>query len=802
MLSIGRTSWCKVGTKTYSETLFLRYNQRTSFQILRKPILDFHNDPAMQKDSLRYQAPIEVLFSFAVLAVLLAYMYASFFEVPYCGFYFNPYDGEILDVYFDDGVSEALLEGDVLEQVGQISWESYQMDTSLVLFEGVQPNQIVDIIVKREGLTLTIPWRFPGFNQREFIARLINIWWLGFIFWFFGMTIQLFVRPKDVRWRLFIAANYLTGLWLIFGSLSAKHVWGSSMLLHATTWLALPVYLQLHWIFPKPLGRMPRIVLPILYLLGFALAVAELMQILPRALYALGFLLTLLGSIILLVLHFIRQPAQRREVTQLAIAMLAALIPSILLSIVGIFGNVSASSPLALLFLPIMPGAYFYIAFRRQLGGLELRANRIISVYLFLILVGIFLLLFIPPANLLLISPEATTIVTMTIAICIVCVGILAFPKFQAFVEQRLLGVKLPFQNLQERYSERITTSASLEDLLQLLKDELVPSLFLRQFVFVHLVEGSPRILLTVGINKEKVPGEQNIAGLIQRVGTDRFYLSSNQDRAYPWVQLILPLKVGENLIGIWLLGRRDPDDIYPQAEIPILQSLANQTAIALSNILQAENLRSMYETNIDRYEQEKLRLAHDLHDRVLNDMAALLISGDAPILSPKFQQAYDALTERLREIVNDLRPPMLNFGLKLALEDFVENLRERSPNSIEIKVELKADSEWRYPEIVETNAYRIVQQACENSLRHAHAKKIIVFGALYHDRFEVKVVDDGIGLDPEISLRRNDLLASRHFGLVGMLERANSIGAELNIASQPNQGTRIQLLWKSKESI
>ena len=267
-------------------------------------------------------------------------------------------------------------------------------------------------------------------------------------------------------------------------------------------------------------------------------------------------------------------------------------------------------------------------------------------------------------------------------------------------------------------------------------------------------------------------------------------------------MRLILPLRLGEQLLGFWLFGSRDPDDLYSQQEIPILSSLANLTAIALSNILQTERLKSMYETNISRYEQEKLRLAHDLHDSILNEMAALLMRGDAPILSLQFQQAFDKLTERLREIVDDLRPPMLTFGLKLALLDFAEDLMERNQSAVDVSADIQGDGEWRYPEAVENNVYRIVQQACENSLQHARPKRLLIFARCYETQINIRVGDDGLGLDPNIDLKLNDLLANKHFGLVGMYERANLIGAELSIHTAPNQGTQIQVTWKLKEFI
>jgi len=324
----------------------------------------------------------------------------------------------------------------------------------------------------------------------------------------------------------------------------------------------------------------------------------------------------------------------------------------------------------------------------------------------------------------------------------------------------------------------------------------------IRQFAFLQVDQGYLNVLSTMGLDKEQLPAEQDLPNLMAQAGVYRSPDLMTENQPYSWVRLTLPLKLGDRLIGFWLLGRRDPDDLYSQQEIPVLSSLANLTAIALSNILQTERLKSMYETNIGRYEEEKLRLAHDLHDSILNEMAALLMRGDAPDLSPKFLLAFDELTERLREIVDDLRPPMLAFGLKLALTDHAEDLMERNRDAVEILTDIQANGEWRYPEVVENNLYRIVQEACENSLRYAHAKKVLLFSRLNEEEIHIRVEDDGIGFHPGISLKLTDLLASKHFGLVGMFERANLIGAEMSIHSQPNQGTHVQVIWKSKEFI
>jgi len=102
----------------------------------------------------------------------------------------------------------------------------------------------------------------------------------------------------------------------------------------------------------------------------------------------------------------------------------------------------------------------------------------------------------------------------------------------------------------------------------------------------------------------------------------------------------------------------------------------------------------------------------------------------------------------------------------------------------------------------VESNLYRIVQEACENSLRYGHAHRLSITGGLTEKQVDLSVKDDGRGLDPQIKLKLDDLLTHKHFGLAGMRERASVIGAELQIISNPNQGTQIHILWKSNDSM
>jgi signal transduction histidine kinase len=743
---------------------------------------------------------VDLLIAFLILGCLLGFTYGILFVVPYAGFYFNPSDGEILVIYKNQGAAPGLQEGDFIEEIGPVTWNEYRQNKNVSFFQGVQPGEVTTVIVRRGTEHVSVAWVLPGFNQTEFSARFLNILWLAYVFWIFGTATQIAMRPRDLRWRLFVSANYLTALFIIFGSLSARQMWMSSPLLHAAAWLMLPVYVHFHWIFPTPLRPLPRWLWAVFYAGCLGLAATEIFLSPPRSLYFLAVLLTLLGSISLLFIHFIRRPAQRSTVRILAAGALLALLPTIVVSVLGSIGWIPQIGPLFLLVLPIMPATYFYAAYRGQLGGVELRSSQTISTYAFLILLGTILLVFLGYLGSIRMSQEAMAFTLIVIAILTAVVTHALFPMFQAFLEKNILGITLPSKNLPEIYSARITTSTSLPSLLRLLEEEVFPSLLVRQYAFVRIVNGSAQVSLSKNVTADQIQEE----ALMDRLASsrpDRLVPFPEEDQPLGWVRLILPLKLESNLIGAWLLGRRDPDDLYLQAELPILQSLADQTAIALSNMVQTERLRKMYADDIERNEKSRLRLALDLHDSILNQLAVLRTSIDEAYVSPKFQSAYEEVTSRLREIVTDLRPPMLSYGLQFAIEELADNLMERSRDSVNVVADVQVQGEVRYPESIEQHIFRMMQEACENAMKHGRATQINILATLEPESVWLLIEDNGSGFQANGRLDLDILLESKHFGLAGMLERAMLINAEIEIDSCPEAGARIQIRWSSNKS-
>ena len=737
-----------------------------------------------------------------VLVILLTYTYAKFFKHSY-GFRIEPSTGLVIFV-FDQQPEPTLRVNDRVLQIGSVRWEDFDTKLALSLLEEYKPGDTVPIRVERGGQQINISWKYPHWNEGEFQDQLKSEWWIAYIFWLAGVLTVLLVRPKDDSWVLMSLFNFLTAIWLITGSgLSAYHIWYSAIVLRVAIWLCLPIYLHLHWVFPRPLGNLPRWLVGIVYGIGVLFAIAQVFQLLPTELYLLAFIIALGGSLLLLLIHFWRQPFIRRDFRLLLVALILAIAPALIWTVVdSIFGIPSVFGSGGIISLPLLPLAYLYTAFRRRLGNLELRVNRFFTIYMFIILLGLVGFVFITVLDRAPDAPGKTATIGFSSLLLTAAAFIGAYPPFERFVDQRIFGVSPASKRLWEAFSTHITTSVSLPNLIRVLQEDVFPSLLIRQFAFVHHDQDSLNILSAMGLQDEPLPNEKDISYLMDQSGVYHSPDIPATDQLFPWVRLILPLKLGDQLLGFWLFGRRDPDDFYSQQEVLTLTSLANLTAIALSNILQTQRLTSMYQANINRYEEERVRLARDLHDSILNELAALPIRSDAPSFSPTFQDVYDEVSQHLRQIVHNLRPPMLSFGLKLALEAYADSLRERNPDSIDIVTNIQEADECRYPLLIENNLYRIVQEACENALRHAHASKLSISGKLAEKQIELQIADDGMGLDPETSLSFNDMLTHKHYGLANMHERAGVIGADLHIASQRKEGTQIQLVWKSKDSI
>ncbi|MEJ5247311.1 HAMP domain-containing sensor histidine kinase [Caldilinea sp.] len=219
-----------------------------------------------------------------------------------------------------------------------------------------------------------------------------------------------------------------------------------------------------------------------------------------------------------------------------------------------------------------------------------------------------------------------------------------------------------------------------------------------------------------------------------------------------------------------------------------------------------SQRLRQLSHQILQAQEEERRRLAHELHDEAAQSLTSLLVHirllerAQNPAEAQRHIQELRELTARaledVRRVALDLRPKILDdLGLAAALEWRVDELNKAHGLQASITIE---GMERRLPREMELVFYRIAQEALSNVCRHAQAKKVAV--SLHSDgrRCILEVVDDGVGFDASrLDGRKGDGL-----GLIGMRERIAMIGGSLEIASRPGAGTRIkaQAPWPQTE--
>ncbi|HET8797982.1 MAG TPA: sensor histidine kinase, partial [Thermoanaerobaculia bacterium] len=144
-------------------------------------------------------------------------------------------------------------------------------------------------------------------------------------------------------------------------------------------------------------------------------------------------------------------------------------------------------------------------------------------------------------------------------------------------------------------------------------------------------------------------------------------------------------------------------------------------------------------------------------------------------------RRLLDTTLRSVRDLVMGLRPSMLDdFGLRPALEWHVRDFRRRFNIPVDLTLDGDLDS---LPDPYRTAVYRIVQEALTNCARHAQATRVAVSVCRRDGAIELRVADDGTGIDPA---------RARGMGLLGIEERARELRGAFHVASRAPQGTEI----------
>jgi two-component system, NarL family, sensor histidine kinase UhpB len=212
--------------------------------------------------------------------------------------------------------------------------------------------------------------------------------------------------------------------------------------------------------------------------------------------------------------------------------------------------------------------------------------------------------------------------------------------------------------------------------------------------------------------------------------------------------------------------------------------------------------LRDLSASVVEAREQERRRIARELHDELGQRLTALKIdlanlaaarapagsdnaaaaADDAPVAA--MQATLDDTLASVRRIASDLRPLMLDdLGLNAAIEWLARDTSRRIGIPVHTRLPL---TEPALDQRVAIALYRMVQEALTNVARHAQAKSVEITLQVQEQQLVLTVTDDGIGFDEQALQRAGS------FGLMGLRERAHLLGGQIEIGRRPRGGTRL----------
>jgi PAS domain S-box-containing protein len=272
--------------------------------------------------------------------------------------------------------------------------------------------------------------------------------------------------------------------------------------------------------------------------------------------------------------------------------------------------------------------------------------------------------------------------------------------------------------------------------------------------------------------------------------------LHAEHRRRYMTQPRVRPMGVGLDLTAIGKDGKEFP------VEISLSPVSTDDRLMIISVVRDVSGRRRLQEAALSArailaQEQERVRVARDIHDEVAQALSGIALGLEQIESAPHLQAARDeakhlagdvtSAMRELRRVVEHLRPDELaSVGLTAALERMAEQRRESAPD-ITIVFRSHGNGRRLDPD-TELAAYRVVQEAVTNAVKHANPNTIEIDLTATEDAMTATVRDDGCGFDVEQTPEDGGL------GLGGMRERARLIGSKLNVDSAAGRGTEVTL--------
>jgi signal transduction histidine kinase len=367
------------------------------------------------------------------------------------------------------------------------------------------------------------------------------------------------------------------------------------------------------------------------------------------------------------------------------------------------------------------------------------------------------------------------------------------------------LPVSFDLQDTMDNALSRIRDATSPDRSLLMLLDPIPPHWHVALADGVRVPEAFneellPSALATIAHNRHPTVVELGTNLGTAGSGLDGFDVSSRS-------AIYVPLWTGDRQVGLLAVESSQPGH-FSGADVSFLGELAESIALTIDNARWFDRLRARGAT------QERTRIARDLHDRVGQGIAYVAFELDRLSQRASDTELGDDLTrlrDESRSMVNELRETLYDLrvdvtqdnGLTDTIQEFLDRVSHRSG----MHTSLTHSTTRRLPLARESEVWRICQEAIVNAERHADATAINVRWDLNDVTGMLEVRDDGVGLqvaaipaDGEVmNYGESPTLGRPAYGITGMRERADAIGAFLEIVPAEHGGTLVRLTLRAR---
>jgi len=548
------------------------------------------------------------------------------------------------------------------------------------------------------------------------------------------------------------------------------------------------------------------------------------------SIYSLGLTLSGLGlltSIVLLVLRAIRLERcsyLRQQIVFLLSLIALGMLPIVLLTILPLvlFDFFLLPFQISVILLTLVPMGYLFVIYRKGLLGLDIFFSRSIHILLLtLIAFGIYVLGIYLLESVTGVSENEAVILAALLFLPTLLLSVYISRPVQTLVDWLIFGDVSFSQDILAEYATRLATKpeySTLDNIVSSLSTKLSAS---RAYFGVKVDKDSFKPISTIGIDSAFYESSvhQSLDLLILR-SSKAARIPDNQQilNAFPWAEVVLPVKVRDEQIGLLALSRPGIDGYFNAKQVAFLNQAAGVLAVAAENIALFETTRKLSSQRLSIQDQERRELSRQIHDEPLQRItyATFLID---QLLTKYYQESQDRPADSssdlingadvsklvftaeqlrraagsLREVCMGLHPPFHDQGAELAARDVVNTFESEYGMNIDYVSKL-GDVNQTISEQVTFAISRVLKEALNNVHKHAKGADVRVTLGIDSGNALVLTVADGGPGSQVAQLSFSELVRRHHLGIVGMHEWAQQIGGNLQILPNKPTGTVVKL--------